>query len=169
MKKLTGIAALVIILGFSFYAYTALTTTATVTVTGLGDFASVTGNSISWSVCYWQIKTPPTETLYTITPDSDYTGDLLITVYLTNAGELIGPYKFLILQMRVYDESGSQVGNTEYITLTKPSAVWLISYPAGGWGGDYTVKITGGSYLILYPAGSGDSLSPSFYCEVAQK
>ena len=168
---LAVILVTLVITGSSF-AYTYLTAIQTISVTGAGaDIVTVEYyGSPSWgTMAGRQAGTLPVTSLFKITPLADYTGDLLVTVYLTNAGELIYCYQHLNMKISIYDKDGTRVVPFEFITLENGKARFGMSY-GSGWNSPYYVNIIGGSYNTLKgTAGSGESFSPSFYCEVSQR
>jgi len=160
---------LLAIAALSVYAF--LTDMQTVGVTGAGgDIADVAAvGSPSWTAqpAGGQIGSVEVVDLFTVTPEADYPGDLQITVYLTNGDELVHCYRYLMMEMRVFDNTPLQVGRTEFVTLINGRATFDIS-PV--WTSPYTVTITGGVYRSIKGApAAGESLSPSFYCEVSQR
>ena len=113
----------------------------------------------------------PEGELFIITPHADYTGDLLVTVYLTNTGPLSLAFKYL--NMKVYIANSLEAGETpDYQMLTFENGVALFGID-GGAAASYTVEIIGGSYRLV----SGDTsqwgeewtVTPEFYCEVTQR
>jgi hypothetical protein len=169
-KLYLAILATLVITGANF-AYTYLTATQQISVTGAGgDIATVEAyGSPSWgTIAGQQAGTLLETTLFKITPLASYTGDLLVTVYLTNTGELIHCYQHLNMKVEIVDKDGTSVTRVEYLTL-RNGEVSFVLYYGTGWNAPYYVKITGGSYNTLKgTAGSGESFSPSFYCEVRQ-
>lgn len=154
------------------FAYTYLTATQQISVSGAGgDMATVE----AWGTPSWpnmvgkKAGTLPETGLFTITPLAGYTGNLLVSVYLTNAGELVYTYQHLNMKMELFDNADAKVGRTEYLTLKNGVIAFEMSYGAG-WVSPYRVKITGGSYNTLKgAAGGGESFAPSFYGEVSQR
>ena len=154
------------------FAYTYLTATQTISVSGTGgDIAIVEPDgSPSWpDISGRQAGQLPTVSLFTINPKGDYTGNLLVKLYLTNTGELIHVYQHLNMKIGLFNGSGGQVGRTEYLTLDNGVATIETDYGIG-WVGVHKLKVTGGSYNTLKGvAGSGESFAPAFYAEVRQK
>ena len=113
----------------------------------------------------------PDGDLYVITPHPEYTGDLLVKIYLTNTGALNRAYQYL--NMKLYVEGSMEAAKTpDYLILSMENGVALFNIE-GGSAESYTVEVTGGSYRLL----SGDpeewsegwSITPEFYCEVTQR
>jgi hypothetical protein len=113
----------------------------------------------------------PWGSIFDITPHQDYTGDLMVKIYLTNTAELLKAYQYL--NMKVYAENSIEATKEpDYQILSIETGVVIFSLE-GGMADTYTIDITGGSYRLV----SGDyedwsegwSLTPEFYCEVGQR
>lgn len=109
--------------------------------------------------------------LYDITPHEEYTGDLLVKIYLTNTAELLKAYQYL--NMKVYMTDSLEAGKTpNYRILSLETGVVLFNI-IGGSSPSYTAKITGGGYRLISDDpdtwGEGWSIIPEFYCEVCQR
>lgn len=113
----------------------------------------------------------PDGDLYIITPHPDYTGDLLIKVYLTNTANLLKAYQYLNMKLKV-DGSLEAKKKPDYQVLSIENGVVLFNIE-GGAAKSYTVEVWGGSYRLI----SGDptewgedwSITPEFYCEATQR
>lgn len=109
--------------------------------------------------------------LYDITPHEDYTGDLLVKLYLTNTAELLKAYQYL--NIKVYTADSLEADKTpDYQVLSIENGVVQFNI-VGGSAVDYTVEVTGGSYRLLSDDpdewGFGWNIIPEFYCEVGQR
>ena len=112
--------------------------------------------------------------LYLIDP-RDYTGDLLVNLYLTNADELVHNYSFLNMQVQAY----TAITTTPSYTPTLQDAYLTMSngYASFNLPGltqsdqSYVITIDDGSWYCIDGDDSPDdrSLSPSFYIEVKQR
>ena len=160
-------ALLVLAISGGIFAYTALTGTSTITVSGGGtEYATVTPVGYSWStkpVGGGQIGGVETGTLYTVARDSDYTGDLVFTLTLTNTDELVSNYVYLNIEIQVSDNVSAEV-TTEWITLEE-AAVELVVPAAKS--SPFTVKVTDGTYRT--EKGVDPTTSPVFHIRVRQK
>ncbi|MFC1965166.1 hypothetical protein ACFLWG_04125 [Chloroflexota bacterium] len=113
----------------------------------------------------------PAGDLFVITPHIEYTGDLLVNVYLTNAGDLIKAYQHLNIKLYVEDslEAGEE---PSYQVLSLENGVALFNIE-GGTASGYTIEVTGGSYSFFSGYtdqwGEGWSITPEIYCEVDQR
>lgn len=113
----------------------------------------------------------PRGDLFDITPHPDYTGDLLVKVYLTNTAELLKAYKYI--NMKLYMADSLEAGKTpDYQILSIETGVVLFNIE-GGSAESYVVQVSRGSYRLVSgnPGewGEGWSITPEFYCEVAQR
>jgi len=113
----------------------------------------------------------PEGDLFVITPHLEYTGDLLVKIYLTNTGDLLKAYQHL--NMKLYLEDSLEAEKTpDYQILSMENGVVLFNIE-GGSAASYTLKVTGGSYRLVganpYEWGEGWSETPEFYCEVSQR
>ena len=113
----------------------------------------------------------PTGDLFEITPDSAYTGDLLVQVYLTNADDLTKAYHYL--NMKLYLEGSVEAGETpNYQLLTLDNGAATFNLPSGG-GINHTLSVIGGSYGLNssdpYEWGEGWSVTPELCCEATQR
>jgi len=114
----------------------------------------------------------PAGDLFVVTTHPQYTGDLLVKVYLTNTGDLVKAYQYL--NMKVY-LNGSTEAQQEpgYQLLTLDNGVASFNLEGSAGGGSRTVTIIGGSYgLISNKPGKwedGWTVVPEFYCEVGPR
>ncbi len=113
----------------------------------------------------------PDGDLYEINPHPDYTGDLLIKIYLTNTAELLKAYQYI--NMEIYVSNSVEAGSTpNYKILSIENGVVEFNI-IGGSASSYTVHMIGGSYRLISGTpdswGSGWSITPEFYCEVTQR
>lgn len=113
----------------------------------------------------------PTGDLFEITPDPDYSGDLLVRVYLANTDSLQKAYDYL--NMQLYLESSVEAGETpNYQTLTLTNGLATFNL-VGITGGSYTLSVTGGTYKLVSRETSeweaGYTVTPELYCEVTQR
>lgn len=154
------------------FAYTYLTATQQISVSGAGgDIATVEAyGSPSWgSLAGQQAGTLPTASIFKITPLAGYTGKLLVMVYLTNTGELTPVYQHLNIKTELLDKDDAKIGQIEFLTLKNGVVRFEMSYGAG-WNSPYYVRITGGSFNTLKGvADSGESFAPAFYAEARQR
>jgi hypothetical protein len=113
----------------------------------------------------------PEGDIFRVTPNVDYTGDLLVKIYLMNTKALIKAYQYL--NMSVYTTNSVEAGGTpNYRVLSLQNGVVEFNI-TGGAAAYYKVSIAGGSYSLISnnPAnwGAGYTVVPEFYCEVTQR
>jgi hypothetical protein len=113
----------------------------------------------------------PEGDLFDITPHPDYTGDLLVKIYLTNVVELIKAYEYVNIKVHMTDSlEAAKTPDYQIIAIDTGVAIFNIE---GGTASTYTVSITGGAYCLISDTpeewGPGWSVRPEFYCEVAQR
>ena len=174
MKKIIIIALLAALLVTGgVFAYTFTTATATIGVTApTSDFATVTAGSVTAPTVFGKFTgTWPTDDLYTITPDAGYTGDLVVTVYLTNAGELIRYYQHLNMKLELWDSTNTTADEqAEAQVINMQNSQVLFTWANGTGTGPYTVKITGGSFRIHpFKSLTGGSYQPQLWAEITQR
>ena len=113
----------------------------------------------------------PTGDLFEITPDSGYSGDLTVRIYLANTAALQKAYDNLNLQL--YLESSVEAGETpNYQTLTIENGLATFNL-VGISGGSYTLSVTGGTYQLssrdTQEWEAGWTVTPELYCEATQR
>ena len=96
---------------------------------------------------------------------TDNPADTVVTLYITNAQELISYYRYLILGVGVYAESDTgeweKASTDTFITMRNGQ----VSFTLPGYA-EYKVTIDGGSYYCTTANTESGSLSPQFYLEV---
>ncbi|MFC1990808.1 hypothetical protein ACFLU9_01485 [Chloroflexota bacterium] len=111
--------------------------------------------------------TSPVDLFYIDTADSP--ADISVTLYLTNAGELISHYKYLILRVGVYAQTGPEQWEEAtavngdsikgtYITMQTGKTNFILPRYA-----KYKVTIDGGSFYCFCNSTGEGSVSPKFY------
>jgi len=99
------------------------------------------------------------------------TADIMTTIYLNNAQDLIGHYTFLILKVGVYVEND---GNWEKASNSSGELIseivlsmrnGQVSFFLPGYA-NYKVTIDGGSFYCHNSSGDDSTLSPQLYLEV---
>ncbi len=95
---------------------------------------------------------------------TDNPADIQVTLYITNANELIGSYRNLILEVGVYAESDTdeweKASTDTFITMRNGQ----VSFTLPGLA-EYKVTIDGGSFYCFSVNGNG-GFSPQFHLEV---
>jgi len=175
MKRIILIAlvALLVVTG-GMFAYTFTTATATIGVVApTSDFANITANSsITAPTVFGKFTgTWPAATLFTITPDPSYTGDLVIRVSMVNTGQLIRQYQHINMSLEFTDNASAAADEQGTIqVLNMENAEVLFTWSNGTGTSPYKVELTGGGYrLHPFKTLSGGSYQPQIWCEVTQR
>ncbi len=176
MKKFLIIALIaVLVISGGTFAATYTTATATISVAAAtSDFAEVTAEDVSAlapTIFGKYVSTWPTGTLFTITPDTEYTGDLVIKAHLVNAGALNRYYEHLNMSLEFLD-SGNNTADEQQIVqiLNLQNAEVLFTWANGTGVSPYKIKLTGGSYrLHPWKSLAGGSYQPQLWCEIVQR
>jgi len=175
MKKILIIAliALAVVTG-GMFAYTFTTATATIGVTApTSDFANITaGSSITAPTVFGKFTgTWPSSTIFDITPTENYTGDLVVTVYMVNTGQLVRQYQHVNMMLEFQDSTNSTVdeqGITQVLNLQNAQVMFTWENDPGG--GPYKIVLTGGGYrLHPFKSLTGGSYQPQIWCEITQR
>ena len=101
----------------------------------------------------------------------NYTGDVQVTLYLTNPNKLTKDYTFLNMQVNVWKDvtgvwtqsalaDGSAIG-TVYLTIHDGFVSFILTSHT-----KYCVSVDGGTYYCIDTDTVNGSLSPDFYIEV---
>ncbi len=166
------------------FAFTWTTAGATIGATADSEYATVepAGSLPSFSTnVFGRFRGAiPSGDVFTISPDSDYTGDLVVKVYLTNADDLTKSYQNLNMKLELWDSEAttpvniyaSETGHTfQMLTLDNGVATFDLEYDAGT--SPFKVKLSGGSYTTNPRSpndwNSGYSVAPLLYAEVTQR
>ena len=175
MKKILLIAlVLLLVVTGGMFAYTFTTATATIGVVApTSDFANVTaGGGISAPTVFGKFTgTWPSSTLFDITPAANYTGDLVVTVYMINAGQLIRQYQHINMTLEFQDSANSTADEQGTVqVLNMQNAEVLFTWSNGTGTSPYKVVLTGGGYrLHPFKTLTGGSYQPQLWCEVTQR
>jgi hypothetical protein len=167
-----ALAAVLVVTGGAF-AYTFTTATATIGVTApTSDFATVTAGNVTAPNVFGKFTgTWPSSTLFTITPEPSYTGDLVIRAYLVNTGELIRYYEHLNMSLEFTDNVSSAADEQAIVqVLNLQNAEVLFTWANGTGGSPYSVDLTGGSYrLHPWKTLAGGNVQPQLWLEIRQR
>ena len=156
---------------------------------GSSTFAAVTaattdgahGATPSWDVTPGAAGSITAGDLYAIDTGA-YTGDILVTIYVTNVADLAQRYTYLNLGVTAYEwdstlasgagdwettpiagKTGSSL--TSYLTLTGGYVSFVL--PQDAEGGKFSLSVDGGSFYANSQT-SGGSISPEFFVDVRQ-
>jgi len=171
------LVALVASGGLFAFTYTTASITGVLTA-GNEDFATISvGTSTNWTDTNatkiigrtWGIWNTG-KTLFTITPTANYTGDLHVKVYLTNAGELSHAYKHLNMKLQCSGSENATGHSFQLLTLENAE----VAFDIGTLAVSHNVTLEGGTYHVLSydplpwstASGVAYSVTPELYCEV---
>ena len=171
--------ALAITGGVFAYGFINGTTTISAT-TSDSNFADVvvTGNMTGWTAYGNHKGTIDNGGIFEIQPASGYTGDLVVSVGLGNAGALSERYRVLSLQLQLLDASDNttkidingdgSADDDDWVMLTLNNGE-VAMFPDGST--DMTVNIKSGFYIthVKGTGAWGGSAAPELFCEVAQR
>lgn len=108
----------------------------------------------------------PEGNLFTVIVNKDYGGDLLVKVYLTNAGTLAKAYQYLDMRLIL---QGSE-DTTQVLNLDNGVGTFRLNNCPGSI---HELELTGGSYGLISSEPSkwdkGWGITPELYCEVTQR
>ncbi len=170
-------ASLVVTGGMFAYAYTTTSTSITVTPAS-ASFADVTVNETVGTInTFGSYRGAiPAGNLFNITPDTNYTGDLEINVYLSNLDQISYKYGMFLMNIKIADNAGTFLdveGITKPLTLQNGVVSFVSTSSNFTPGTDFYVTVTGGvqrAFPWAYLSGvtGSGSWDPSLTCEVVQ-
>ncbi|MFC1918240.1 hypothetical protein ACFLXH_06290 [Chloroflexota bacterium] len=177
----TVLLALAITGGAFAYGYTTASTPLSVTASG-SDFAAVTVNSSSlptWTP-YGFFKgsiAGPSPIFDVDTWTSQYTGDMVVTVSIANADQLVSVYRVLALKIDAIGGNGSNLDVNGDTTVTANDYALLtmgngsVDLYMGGAADNITIRVKDGFYVshIWGTGWTGGYETPLLYAEVAQR
>ena len=176
MKKLLIIAlAVVLVVTGGVFAYTYTTATATISVSApTSDYAEVTAENVTAlapTIFGNYVSTWPSGTLFTITPETEYNGDLVIKAHLVNAGALNRYYEHLNMSLEFLDTDNTTADEQQIAQiLNLQNSEVLFTWANGTGSSPYKIKLTGGSYrLHPWKSLTGGSYQPQLWCEIVQR
>jgi len=113
----------------------------------------------------------PTDDLFEVTPHADYTGDLIVSVYLVDTDNVTKAYKYL--NMELYLEGSVEAGKTpNYRVLNLANGVATFSIE-DSVSDNYTLSVIGGDYTLNSREPNeweaGWTVTPELYCEARQR
>jgi hypothetical protein len=147
------------------------------------NFADITANitgsaAVTWNAFgFFKGSIPGPNDIFEITPAAGYTGDLVTTITIGNADDLIKRYRVLSLQIEMVDratgaaldinDSGTADAN-DWMMLTLDNG--SVSLFTDG-NTNMSVRVKGGFFAThIHPAaGWQGSATPELFCEIAQR
>ena len=166
-----GVVLLAAAITGGIFAYGATTTTVGLSLIGTSDYAAVVAevSPPTWTV-WGKFKGKVTAgDLFEITPEANYTGDMVALITLTNTYDLVETYRVLVLEIEIWDTAGppTQVGTTEYLTMDK--GVIEIEIDQSGKTAPYDVRLVNGFYITHRSPWTAGKEDPTILCDVIQK
>jgi molybdopterin converting factor small subunit len=154
--------------------------TVTMTASSTGtNFADVSPNMTvpGWTAWGFYKGTIGSGNIFNVnTQTSGYTGDLVVTVSLGNADELVKHYRALSLQITMLSSTGSQLDiNNDSTNSTATDWVMLtldngsVSMFPHSTADKMRVVVKRGFYITHVAPFSGGADAPELFCEVAQR
>ncbi len=169
-KGLAMLGALLLTLATTggLYAYTFLSTTATLALTGKGDFVAVADNQTKptwnvWGSYQGKVKAGP---IFGIQPEADFTGDMTVIVTLANGSDLVKAYRQLVFKIEVQNSLGNPMATAEYLTLQNGQISIEIPCAADQ---PYKVNIVDGWYTTNRGGWEPGAEDPLLLCQVLQR
>lgn len=137
-------------------------------ITTEADFADVSATALTITdVQGGESGNVAAQTIFTITPAGNYTGELLVTVYLTNAPDLTSTFESLQLKVKsAFQGGGLGLTDWQIISLDNESVIIPVTGYTGGTPFDVTVE--GGTWHAQPDIATNDP-DLDLYCEVSQR
>lgn len=183
LPLLVGALLLALVATGGIFAYTWTTASVTLSGTAESDFAAIEpdGTPPNFGTVmgkWWGSWThsSPDGVLFTVTPNTNYNGDLLVKLYLTNAPQLSRAFQHLNLHVELLDSTyanlhTSYTGHT-FQLLTADNGVVTLDLQQNG-NPPYYVYLVQSTWKTNPRSPldwtSGFSVAPSLYCEVTQR
>jgi hypothetical protein len=170
-----GAFLLTLVITGGLFAYTYLTATATIdATTATNNFAAVTANNTvaSYQPFGKARGAISAGNLFNVTKTSGYTGDLEVTVYLSNPDELTKNYRYWMLRLEFVNSANTTVdaeGITQVLSMENGVATFYVPSANVTGGTPYYVLCQGGSYMALPWIGAGwTTYDPLLFCQITQ-
>ena len=175
---LLGALLLALVITGGIFAYTYTTNTVTIALTsGAADFANVAANTSdlpTWTThgSFAGAISGPKPIFDIDTATSNYTGDLVVSVAIANADQLVSDYRVLFLKLDIIDSSDNVVDinlsggvdGSDFAMLTLANG-WVDMFISGS-ADVFTVRLKSGFYITLPWAQASGYEDPVLYCEV---
>jgi methionine aminopeptidase len=181
---LVGAALLALVVTGSIFAFGFVNSTTSLNAATIeSNFADITANTtgsanVTWSAFgFFKGSIPGPNHIFEITPADGYTGDLVTTITIANADDLIKRYRVLALQLDMVDQATDTVmdindsgaaDDNDWVMLTLDNG--SVSLFTDG-SARMSVRVRGGFFITqIHPAaGWQGSAIPELFCEVAQR
>ncbi len=181
---LVGAALLALVVTGGVFAFGFINATTSLNASTISsNFADVTANTTGSAAVTWNaygfykgsISGP--HTIFNIEPAAGYTGDLVTTVTIGNADDLVKRYRVLALQLEMVDENTQTVLDINE-SGTADANDWVMLTLDNGSVSMFTdgsaamsLRVKRGFYIThVHPFGGWQgSANPDLFCEVAQR
>jgi hypothetical protein len=180
---LVGAMLLALAVTSSAFAFGFINDTVTLNASAAGaDFASVTANTsspLTWSTYgFFKGSISGPNTIFDVdTATSGYTGDLVVTVSMANAADLVKAYRVLSLTLEMVDDSDNPIDINED-SIVDDADIALLTLGNGsvdmfpdGSAGNMHIRVKSGFYIthILGTGWGAGAEDPVLFAEVAQR
>jgi hypothetical protein len=181
---LVGAALLALAVTGSVFAFGFINSTTSLNAATIeSNFADVTANgtgsaNVTWNAFgFFKGSIGGPNHIFEIAPASGYTGDLVTTITIGNADDLIKRYRVLALQLEMVDQSTDTVVDindsgaadaNDWVMLTLDNG--SVSLFTDG-SANMSVRVKRGFFIThVHPsAGWEGSATPDLFCEIAQR
>jgi hypothetical protein len=181
---LVGAALLALVVTGSAFAFGFINSTTSLNAATIeSNFADITANTtgsanVTWSAFgFFKGSIPGPNHIFEISPAEGYTGDLVTTITIANADDLVKRYRVLALQLDMVDRATNTVmdindsgaaDDNDWIMLTLDNG--SVSLFTDG-SAQMSVRVKGGFFITqIHPAaGWQGSAVPELFCEVSQR
>jgi len=155
------------------FAFTYTTRSQTITVTAASaDFGTVTTNSspTAYTLVGRARGAVGAATLFNVSTDANYTGDVEVQVSLANPDELTEDYSFWMIRLELTDSSTTTKVDEENITqvLSLDSPFVSFAVDSSNLSSSVYVHCVGGAYRAWPFALGSQGNDPLIFCEVVQ-
>jgi molybdopterin converting factor small subunit len=181
---LVGAALLALAVTGGVFAFGFINATTSLNATTVNsNFADVTANTtgsanVSWSAYgFFKGSIGGPNTIFNITPAAGYTGDLVTTVTIGNADDLVKRYRVLSLQLEMVDEATQTVLDVNESGMADDNDWVMLSLDNGSvslftdGSASMSLRVKRGFFIThVQPFGGWQgSATPELFCEVAQR
>jgi hypothetical protein len=181
---LVGAALLALAVTGGVFAFGFINATTSLNATTVNsNFADVTANAtgsanVTWNAYgFFKGSIGGPNTIFNITPAAGYTGDLVTTVTVGNADDLVKRYRVLALQLEMVDEATQTVLDINESGTADANDWVMLSLDNGSvslftdGSASMSLRVKRGFYIThVHPFGGWQgSATPELFCEVAQR
>jgi hypothetical protein len=179
-----GAALLALAVTGGVFAFGFINATTSLNATTIeSNFADVTANAtgsanVTWNAFgFFKGSIGGPNTIFNIAPAAGYTGDLVTTVTIGNADDLVKRYRVLNLQLEMVDEATQTVMDINESGTVDANDWVMLSLDNGSvslftdGSAPMSLRVKRGFYIThVHPFGGWQgSATPELFCEVAQR